>query len=138
MWPNLRPTADFIFAHSDGSVINPDYLSQVFDRHLGIAHDSAEPPSSYARLDPFERGRAAQSRERAFRPRQPAPPCVERHVRRSVRSAAGLGPRIEVASSVVAVAGEPHASQNDNHSERYGYGQFLEGCSPRGRFFTLR
>jgi integrase len=34
MLANLRPTADFIFAHPDGSVINPDYLSQVFDRHL--------------------------------------------------------------------------------------------------------
>ena len=34
MLANLRPTADLIFAHPDGSVINPDYLSQVFDRHL--------------------------------------------------------------------------------------------------------
>lgn len=34
MLANLRPTADFILAHPDGSVINPDYLSQVFDRHL--------------------------------------------------------------------------------------------------------
>jgi integrase len=31
---NLRPPADLIFAHPDGSVINPDYLSQVFDRHV--------------------------------------------------------------------------------------------------------
>ena len=34
MLANLRPTAELIFAHPDGSVINPDYLSQVFDRHV--------------------------------------------------------------------------------------------------------
>ncbi len=34
MLANLRPPADLIFAHPDGSVINPDYFSQVFDRHL--------------------------------------------------------------------------------------------------------
>lgn len=34
MLANLRPAADIVFAHPDGSVINPDYLSQVFDRHL--------------------------------------------------------------------------------------------------------
>jgi integrase len=34
MLANLRPTADLVFAHPDGSVINPDYLSQVFDRHV--------------------------------------------------------------------------------------------------------
>ena len=34
MLANLRPTADLIIAHPDGSVINPDYLSQVFDRHV--------------------------------------------------------------------------------------------------------
>ena len=28
---------------------------------------------------------------------------------------------------MVAVAGEPRASHDDNHSERYGCGQFLEG-----------
>jgi integrase len=31
---NVRPGSDLIFAHPDGSWINPDYLSQVFDRHL--------------------------------------------------------------------------------------------------------
>jgi integrase len=34
MLANLRPAADLVFAHPDGSVINPDYLSQVFDRHV--------------------------------------------------------------------------------------------------------
>jgi integrase len=34
MLANLRPTADLIISHPDGSVINPDYLSQVFDRHV--------------------------------------------------------------------------------------------------------
>ncbi len=34
MLANSRPPADLIFAHPDGSVINPDYLSQVFDRHV--------------------------------------------------------------------------------------------------------
>jgi integrase len=31
---NLRPARDLIFTHPDGSWINPDYFSQVFDRHL--------------------------------------------------------------------------------------------------------
>ena len=34
MLANLRPTTDLFFAHPDGSVINPDYLSQVLDRHV--------------------------------------------------------------------------------------------------------
>ena len=34
MLANLRPNGDLLFAHPDGSVINPDYLSQVFDRHV--------------------------------------------------------------------------------------------------------
>ncbi len=34
MLANLRPAADLVLAHPDGSVINPDYLSQVFDRHV--------------------------------------------------------------------------------------------------------
>ena len=34
MLANLRPNGDLIFAHPDGSLINPDYLSQVFDRHV--------------------------------------------------------------------------------------------------------
>jgi integrase len=31
---NVRPDTDRIFAHPDGSWLNPDYFSQVFDRHL--------------------------------------------------------------------------------------------------------
>src|SRR6516164_1138906 len=31
---NLRPEKDLIFAHPDGSFIHPDFLSQVFDRHV--------------------------------------------------------------------------------------------------------
>jgi len=34
MLTNVRPATDLIFAHPDGSWINPDYFSQVFDRHL--------------------------------------------------------------------------------------------------------
>jgi integrase len=34
MLANLRPDTDLIFAHPDGSYIHPDYLSQVFDRHV--------------------------------------------------------------------------------------------------------
>jgi integrase len=30
----LRPDTDLIFPHPDGSCIHPDYLSQVFDRHV--------------------------------------------------------------------------------------------------------
>jgi integrase len=35
MLTNVRPETDSIFAHPDGSWINPDYFSQVFDRHVG-------------------------------------------------------------------------------------------------------
>jgi integrase len=35
MLTNVRPKTDSIFAHPDGSWINPDYFSQVFDRHVG-------------------------------------------------------------------------------------------------------
>jgi integrase len=31
---NLRPDTNLIFAHPDGLCIHPDYLSQVFDRHV--------------------------------------------------------------------------------------------------------
>ena len=31
---NVRPDTDRMFAHPDGSCLNPDYFSQVFDRHL--------------------------------------------------------------------------------------------------------
>jgi integrase len=34
MLTNVRPATDLIVAHPDGSWINPDYFSQVFDRHL--------------------------------------------------------------------------------------------------------
>lgn len=34
MLANVRPKSDYIFAHPDGSWINPDYLSQVFDRRV--------------------------------------------------------------------------------------------------------
>jgi integrase len=34
MLTNLRPDTDVIFAHPDSSCIHPDYLSQVFDRHV--------------------------------------------------------------------------------------------------------
>lgn len=34
MLTSARPGTDLIFAHPDGSWINPDYFSQVFDRHL--------------------------------------------------------------------------------------------------------
>ena len=34
MLANLRPAADLVLAHPDGSVINPNYLRQVFDRHV--------------------------------------------------------------------------------------------------------
>jgi integrase len=35
MLTNVRPETDSIFAHPDGSWINPDYFSQVFDRRVG-------------------------------------------------------------------------------------------------------
>jgi integrase len=34
MLTHLRPETDLMFAHPDGSWINPDYFSQVFDRHV--------------------------------------------------------------------------------------------------------
>jgi integrase len=34
MLTNVRSKTEVIFAHPDGSWINPDYFSQVFDRHL--------------------------------------------------------------------------------------------------------
>jgi integrase len=34
MLTNVRPRTELIFAHPDGSWINPDYFSQVFDRHV--------------------------------------------------------------------------------------------------------
>jgi integrase len=34
MLTNVRPKTDLIFAHPDGSWINPDYFSQVFDRQV--------------------------------------------------------------------------------------------------------
>jgi integrase len=34
MLTNARPATDLIFARPDGSWINPDFFSQVFDRHL--------------------------------------------------------------------------------------------------------
>jgi integrase len=34
MLTSARPGTDLVFAHPDGSWVNPDYFSQVFDRHL--------------------------------------------------------------------------------------------------------
>lgn len=34
MLTNVRPDTGRMFAHPDGSCVNPDYFSQVFDRHL--------------------------------------------------------------------------------------------------------
>lgn len=41
MLTNTRPETDLVFAHPDGRCINPDYFSQVFDRHIA---KSALPP----------------------------------------------------------------------------------------------
>ncbi len=126
MLANLRPTADLIFAHPDGSAINPDYLSQVFDRHLAKStlpsirlHDLRHTHASIL----LKRRGATQSRERATGPRQPRlhalrlPAPAARHTSRRrqnlccgcfrVRARSKCGPRPRQLTAMIEHGSDP-------------------------------
>ena len=162
MLANLRPTADLIFAHPDGSVINPDYLSQVFDRHLAKStipsirlHDLRHTHASIL----LERRGAAQSRERAVRSCQPGihavrlPAPAARHASRRrqslCRGRVRVKARNQMSHSTPATIGHDRSMEDILDRELYSEAEaarllrlapstlhwWLEGGERRGRAY---